>query len=1213
MVNGVTVVCGLITAVGSTSNFLTNKNSFMSLKIDRVQLEILVKQDEARNKMLELEQSMKRAQTELKNIKKQFGENSEEYKAQEAVVKQLRKQYDDLFEGIGIGKLTLKELGNRQRELNAILRNLDPSLPEWKQYNEQLKQVNARIAELKGKARETGLSLSKLSDGFNRYAGMAAAAVASLTGVTLTAKKCVDEFAEMEEAMSQVRKYTGMTTEEVEDLNEEFKRMDTRTAREKLNALAGDAGRLGITGKDGIMEFVDAANIINVALGEDLGDDAVKNIGKLAQMFGEDEYMGLRGAMLASASAVNEVAQSSSAAESFLVDFTARVAGVSHQAGISQANIIGFAAAMDENMLRNETSATAYQKIIMKMFTDTDKFAKAAGLDVQEFANLVRTDANEAVLRFAQALSQKGGLADLAPIFGDLQTEGAGVASVLSVMAGKADEIRSRQKLANDAYREGTSVIKEYGVQNSTVQAGLDKRKKQFQDMRIELGEKLLPSMKYMISTGRVTVDMLATMASFAMRFSGEIASLAVGIAVYTATMKAATLAMKAYEAATAAAKMGMLALDKVTKKNIFGLIAAGIASVISYFVWFRNEVDETNTSMDSLAQKAEETKAKLDRVAEVQDKLNNQDLLGDGQKKRLRSDVEAAIADLDDVITASMLATRQWYQQQREQLMKEAGDNEVLQKSYLNGLEHDLQERTKKIEEYIEQKKKLEAELAKMPKTDPEFSTNVGGDDDAKKQEQLRKQQLQDRQMQMAIAYEQEKNTIKQAYIDQQLTEAQYQQQLYDAESAYLLARKALLESFGEDTSQLQGQLLDRMIDRSNKLYQEAEKAKADAEKATSESNNHRLNEQSSQGDERINAIKRAYVNGDIDSHQAMLDAITEAERENLKERIALMEEMGMDSSELQQELLDMDVEAQRNAEEEKNRIIEEKAKARQALAQYGFEHIASIAGAMTQLYTAMQDAELSKVERKYDKEIAAAKKAGKDTTKLEEQKEKEQAEIKKKYADKMFAMQVLQVTASTAVAAMEAYKAMASIPFVGPALGAAAAAAVIIAGAAQIATAKKQRDEAKGLYTGGYSEGYTASGNPREEAGVIPVHKNEFVANHEAVANPDVRQFLDVIDVAQRNGSIRMLNTPMILEQVRLKGRYDGGYSASSGTVATGASGAWSSIPEELRIQLVTLMSENNELLRAIRDKELVVDPRKVRDGIDRINSLEKNVSRG
>ena len=238
----------------------------MSLKIDRVQLEILVKQDEARNKMIELEKSIKDATTQLNKTKKQFGENSKEYEAQKKVVQELKAKYDELFDQVGIGKLSLAELGNRQRELNAILRNLDPSLPQWKQYNEQLQQINQRIRELRGRANETGISLSKLTDGFNKYAGMAAAAIASLTGVALTARKCVDEYSEMEEAMSQVRKYTGMTTEQVRELNEEFKRMDTRTPREKLNALAGDAGRLGITSKEAIMDFVDAANVINVAL-----------------------------------------------------------------------------------------------------------------------------------------------------------------------------------------------------------------------------------------------------------------------------------------------------------------------------------------------------------------------------------------------------------------------------------------------------------------------------------------------------------------------------------------------------------------------------------------------------------------------------------------------------------------------------------------------------------------------------------------------------------------------------------------------------------------------------------------------------------------------------------------------------------------------------------------------------------------------------------
>ena len=262
-------------------------------------------------------------------------------------------------------------------------------------------------------------------------------------------------------------------------------------------------------------------------------------------------------------------------------------------------------------------------------------------------------------------------------------------------------------------------------------------------------------------------------------------------------------------------------------------------------------------------------------------------------------------------------------------------------------------------------------------------------------------------------------------------------------------------------------------------------------------------------------------------------------------------------------------------------------------------------------------QDAELSRVQRKYDKEIAAARKAGKDTTKLEEEKEAAMNAVKKKYADKQFAANVLQVTASTAVAAMNAYSAMASIPIVGPALGAIAAAAAIAAGAAQIAVAKQQRDEAKGLKSGGYSadyvEGYTQRGNPDETAGVIPVHKNEFVANHEAVANPDVKQFLDVFDVAQKRGTIRMLNTTQILEQIRTRGgRYSGGYTAENAGASRSSASPLPGFTAEQRSQVVLLLEENNRLLTVLTQKELVVDPRKVRDSINHINQLEKNVSR-
>ena len=435
-----------------------------------------------------------------------------------------------------------KELRQTLKAINAELSSgrVQRGSEEWAKYAQAARQVNDELKKIK---EETEGATTSLSD---RVAGTLDKWWAFYTIVTdisdriySFASSKVQAFAQMDEATSQVTKYTGMARDEVKGLNEDFKKMDTRTAREQLNALAGDAGRLGIQAKDQVLEFVDAADKINVALGEDLGEDAVKNIGKLAMMFGEDKTKGMRAAMLATGSAVNEVAQNCSAAEPFLVNFTARVAGVAHQAHISQADILGFAASMDENMLREETSATAYQNILMKMYTKTEAFAEAAGIEVEKFSNLLRTDANEALLQFAEGLSKRGGLAELAPIFGDLKTEGAGVAAVLSVMAGKADEIRARQALANKAYQEGTSILKEFEVQNNTVQAGLDKAKKRANDLAVELGERLQPIMAEGLHLTSAATKIMISVLDFSMKHKTELIAIAAAYVLYNGAIKA--------------------------------------------------------------------------------------------------------------------------------------------------------------------------------------------------------------------------------------------------------------------------------------------------------------------------------------------------------------------------------------------------------------------------------------------------------------------------------------------------------------------------------------------------------------------------------------------------------------------------------------------------------------------------------------------------
>lgn len=489
----------------------------------------------------------------------------------------------------------LKNLsGATYQELLAVRKQITKSLENevrgTAQYNAALEQKRRVTEALTRASKEMrievgcqGTTFGKAANLVNQYAGLFTTTVASVTGLSMAMRSSVQAYADMEEAESNVRKYTGMTTEQVKELNEELQKMDTRTARDKLNALAGDAGRLGITAKQDVLDFVDAADKINVALGEDLGEDAVANIGKLAQMFGEDDRMGLRGAMLATGSAINEVAQNSSAAEAYLVEFTARVAGVAHQAGISQADILGFAASMDENMLRNETSATAYQNILLKMMTDTEKFAKVAGLNVQEFAKLVRTDANEALLTFASALQKRGGMADLAPLFGDLKTEGAGVASMLAVLAGKAEEVRSRQELANQAYQDGTSILKEFNVQNTTVQAGLDKAKKGFNEVAIQLGEKLLPLMSHMISGSGMLVRGMLVVVETCVKYSSTLGLLTAMVAGYVVALQAEVMWNKAVVFWNDKVVVGMKKLYAVLVAHPWMALAAASMTVIAY------------------------------------------------------------------------------------------------------------------------------------------------------------------------------------------------------------------------------------------------------------------------------------------------------------------------------------------------------------------------------------------------------------------------------------------------------------------------------------------------------------------------------------------------------------------------------------------------------------------------------------------------------
>lgn len=593
---------------------------------------------------------------------------------------------------------SVRDLEYSMKVLNQEMRSLDRGSEAFKQMQMQAKQLKTELEAVRAEGQAQQSWIGRTADWFNRMQGVILGVIAAISGLTFTVKSCVEKFASMDEEMTNVRKYTGQTADEVERMNEDFKKMETRTAREKLNQLAGDAGRLGITASSMVEEFVDGADKINVALGDDLGDDAVKDIGKLALMFGEDKTKGLRGAMLATGSAVNELAQNSSASAGYLVDFTARVAGVGKQAGFTQAQIMGLASVLDQNMQQDETAATAVQNLLAKMFQDSAKFAKIAGLNVKEFSKTLKEDANGALLQFLAALRSKGGFAQLAPMFEEMKMDGSRATGVLTVLADKLDDIKVAQDLATKSYAEGTSIINEFNTQNESVQAQLDKAKKRFQDLAIELGQKLYPAARLCISSASLTVHILSSIIDFVAKYRTTLITLTATIIALTVAETAHIVKLKAIAIWQNVVVTGAKKLWAILAAHPYLAVAAAVTTLVAVIVDLSRKTDSAAKAQEALNDIQREAQKE---IVEEQLKLENLRKAAMNETNSLK-DRYAAIAELNRIVpnyNASIDKTTGKYKENKRAL-----------DDYIKSLVHlyEVQGAKKKIQQLAEEKAEL-------------------------------------------------------------------------------------------------------------------------------------------------------------------------------------------------------------------------------------------------------------------------------------------------------------------------------------------------------------------------------------------------------------------------------------------------------------------------------------------------------------------------
>lgn len=519
---------------------------------------------------------------------------------------------------------------------------------EWDFYIQKLKETQAELRKVRDEMEpdDDETFLDKIKDKVSGWGVGAATGMAAFTGLVMSGKTAVDAYAEMEAEEANVRKFTGMTADEVERLNDEFKKMDTRTSREDLNKLAQEAGRLGKTSVDDVLGFVKAADQINVAL-DDLGEGATLTLSKLTGIFGDEKVYGTEQSLLKVGSVINELSQNCSASAPYIAEFTSRLGGIAAQSKMTISQIMAFGAVLDTQEMNVEASSTVIGQLITEIYKSPEKMAKAAGLEVDKFSKLVKEDMNGALIMLLEKLNELGGMENLAAVFEEMGTDGARAQPVLAALAGHIEELRWEQEEANKAFAEGISATNEFMVQNNTVEAQLEKAKKEFNEIAVALGKQLLPVMSHCISGTSMLMQTVAKLISFFFEYRATILSLTVAVTGYIIAINRSIIMTKLKKFWTDKLIVGFKQLRVALMSNPWGVATAAVALFIGVLIDLARRQREVSEAQKTL------NKIKEDALSKMADEKTQIELLVSAARNETLSleERQRAIDKLNQII----------------------------------------------------------------------------------------------------------------------------------------------------------------------------------------------------------------------------------------------------------------------------------------------------------------------------------------------------------------------------------------------------------------------------------------------------------------------------------------------------------------------------------------------------------------------------------
>lgn len=362
---------------------------------------------------------------------------------------------------------TTAQLRNALQAVRREISRTSESSGKLPQLRKQMEALKEQIDKNTGAIHKQGGAWSTAMKNLTAYVGLFSLFNKAKDLVQGAIKKNL----EYSGSLTDIRKVSGLTMEQVKQLSTELAKIDTRTSVDGLAQLAFQGAKLGMGkyGVEGMAQFVKAADKINVAIGEEMGSEALPALSKMVEVMGLIPKMGIDKAMEATGSAMFKLSSTSTSTSSDIVEFAKRLTGVARTAGITTDQLLALGSASSSMMLMPEVASTAMGKFIVALQKNHNLIAKELGIPDETIKNLYASGhAMDAIVLVLEKMRDKGNMNALGGIFKDLGSDGQRLVTAMVTMSKNVDMLKDHLYESQEAFEEAAAVTDEYNMQQQS-------------------------------------------------------------------------------------------------------------------------------------------------------------------------------------------------------------------------------------------------------------------------------------------------------------------------------------------------------------------------------------------------------------------------------------------------------------------------------------------------------------------------------------------------------------------------------------------------------------------------------------------------------------------------------------------------------------------------------------------------------------------------